>query len=163
MTISPDFCFPFEVTFDPSTGGADDAILTINSNDPVDPTLQVPVEAEAGEADLNVAIANAGNFGNVCKGGHADLSLTLFNQGSCNLTITNLELVNDTMGVFELPQTTQLPLVLSPDADFNLPVRFSPDMCFDLPKNAQVKITSDDPDESMVNWCRSAALRPAPA
>lgn len=151
VTISKDFCFDFEVTFDPSADGPDTAILTINSNDPVDPAFQVPVSAESGDGDLNVAIANAGNFGNVCKGGQADLSLTLFNQGTCNLTITDLEIVNDAMGVFELPQTTQLPLVLSPDADFNLPVRFSPDMCFDLPKNAQVRITSDDPDEAVVD------------
>jgi len=151
VTISPDFCFPFEVTFDPSEDGPDTAILTINSNDPVDPALQVPVEAESGEGDINVAIANSGNFGNVCKGGQADLSLTLFNQGTCNLTITNIQLVNDTMGVFELPQNVQLPLVLSPDADFNLPVRFSPDMCFDLPKSAQVRITTDDDDETVVN------------
>ena len=114
VTISPDFCFNFEVTFDPSADGPDTAILTINSNDPVDPAFQVPVSAESGDGDINVAIANAGNFGNVCKGGQADLSLTLFNQGTCNLTITNLQIVNDAMGVFELPQSTQLPLVLSP-------------------------------------------------
>lgn len=151
VTISPDFCFPFEATFDPSANGVDTAVLTINSNDPVNPAFDVPVSAEAGEPDINAAIANSGNFGDVCKDGQADLSLTLFNQGKCDLTISNVELIGDDMGVFELPQNLDLPLVLSPDADFNLPVRFAPDMCFDLAKNAQVKITSDDADETMVN------------
>ena len=263
VTISPDFCFPFEVTYDPDGTGNDSGTLTINSNDPVNPVFEVAVEGSIGEAsmstfiadsgdfgevcsadeldinltiqsngscavqidsvslsgadagdfelpdgslagtiieagnsllvpvrfapdnftdpnprtasvdvatstpegdplpldqtpvegtvpppDINLAIANDGNFGNVCKGGQADLDLTLFNQGRCDLTISNIELVPPG-GSFILPSDLDLPLVLSHDADFTLPVRFAPVECNDLPEEAQIKITSDDPDEMM--------------
>ena len=98
--------------------------------------------------DINLAIANDGNFGNVCKGGFADLNLTLFNQGMCDLEIASIELVPPG-GSFILPSDTDFPLVLSPDADFNYPIRYAPVVCNDLPEAAQVKVTSDDPDEMM--------------
>ena len=40
--------------------------------------------------DLNIAIANSGNFGDVCKTDFGDLDLTLFNQGRCDLTISDI-------------------------------------------------------------------------
>ncbi len=111
---------------------------------------QTPITGFAPPPDINVAIANSGNFGAVCSGDQADLDLTLFNQGMCDLTISDIDLVPD-MGSFELPADLTFPLVLSPDADFTVPVRFSPDMCFDVQETRTVKITSDDPDEPMVN------------
>ena len=149
--ISPDAHVDFTVRCEPSSPGLKTATIRISSNDSAMPTKDVVFTCTGGEPEINVAIANSGSFGAVCQDGHADLGLTLFNQGTCNLTISNVQIVDDAMGVFELPQDLDLPLVLSPDADFNLPVRFSPDMCFDEPKNAQVRITSDDANEMIVN------------
>ena len=112
------------------------------------PLDQTPIEGTVPPPDINLAIANMGNFGNVCKGDFADLDLTLFNQGMCDLEISNIELVPPG-GSFILPSDLDLPLTLSPDADFTYPVRYAPDMCDDDPENAQIKITSDDPDEGM--------------
>ncbi len=109
---------------------------------------QTPIKGTVPPPDINLAIANEGDFGNVCKEDFADLDLTLFNQGMCDLEISNIELVPPG-GSFSLPSDLKLPLILSPDADFNLPVRYAPDMCDDDPENAQIKITSDDPDEMM--------------
>jgi hypothetical protein len=149
VTISPDFCFPFEVTFDTGSG-SQAGNLTVNTDDPINPALVVPVSGTVGESDLNVSIADSGDFGEVCKGDHADLDLTLFNQGQCDLTISDLDLLPDPDS-FELPADLQLPLVLSHDADFNLPIRYSPEECFfGKAEKRTLRITSDDPDEMML-------------
>ena len=145
VSISPDFCFPFQVTFTPVEDGVSNADAVIVSNDPNSPTT-IGLSGNAPPPDINLAIANDGNFGNVCKGDHADLDLTLFNQGRCDLTIASIEFVPPG-GSFIFPSDTDFPLVLSPDADFPYPVRYAPEDCDDVPENAQIKITSDDPDE----------------
>jgi hypothetical protein len=140
VTISADFCFPFQVTFDTSNG-SQVGTLTVNSNDPVTPAFAVPVSGAVGAPDLNLAIANSGDFGGVCLGEHSDLDLTLFNQGDCNLTIAS---ITSSDAQFVLPGATGFPLVLSPDAQFTLPVRFEPTSLG--AQNATITITSDDPD-----------------
>ncbi len=117
------------------------------------PTDSTPISGAVPPPDINVAIANSGDFGNVCKGDHADLNLTLFNQGKCDLTITDIKIMGADADSFELPSIPplQLPLVLSPDADFNLPIRYAPDECTDIPETATIVITSDDPDDDPVN------------
>jgi hypothetical protein len=116
--------------------------------DSSDPNEIRGVSGQVPPPDINLAIANDGNFGNVCKGGLSDLDLTLFNQGKCDLTISNIELIPPG-GSFILPSDIDLPLILSPDADFNYPVRYAPVNCSDVPEIAQIKVTSDDPDEMM--------------
>ena len=105
-----------------------------------------PITGVVPPPDIQMAIAQLGDYGEVCKDGFVDLSLELFNQGKCDLTISDISLVPDN-GSFELPATVTFPLVLSPDADFAVPVRFAPDSCFDIPENRIVRVTSDDPDE----------------
>lgn len=106
---------------------------------------QTPIMGTAPPPDLNVAIADSGNFGAVCKGDFSDLDLTLFNQGRCDLTITDINsFKNDVL----LPEDLQLPLVLSHDADFTLPLRYAPEECDDTPWNSSVQIISDSPGES---------------
>lgn len=116
--------------------------------DSADPNEVRGISGRVPPPDINLAIANDGNFGNVCKGDFADLDLTLFNAGACNLTISNIEFVPPG-GSFILPSDLDLPLVLSHDADFTLPIRYAPSECNDLVEEAQIKITSDDPDEMM--------------
>ncbi len=56
VTISPDFCFPFQVEFTPTAAGPQDATLTIASNDPVNPSVPVLVRGSGTlpPADLKV-------------------------------------------------------------------------------------------------------------
>jgi len=136
------------IRFDPggSCGGQRFAILQVASDDPDTPQKDVPVNGDVPCPDLNVAIANSGDFGDVCKTDHADLDITLFNQGLCDLTISNITSDNP---LFVLPDDLQLPdLVLSHDADFMLPVRYAPVECNDLGDFGTITITSDSPGES---------------
>ncbi len=269
VVISPDFCFPFEVTYDPTDGSASGS-LTIVSNDTVNPSLGVAVEGSSGESailtyiadsgnfgnvcadstqdlnltiqsngncpleidsvtlsgadmadfmlpdgsltgtiieagnsllvpirfaptdfgdptprtasadvashtpggdalglnqtplqgtvpppDLNVAIADAGDFGDVCASEQSDLNLTLFNQGLCSLTIDGISSDNT---LFQLPTDITYPLVLSHDADFNFPVRFAPDACSDDPVTGNITIDSDSPGEESLEVGMSGAI-----
>jgi hypothetical protein len=106
---------------------------------------QTPIEGTVPPPDINLAIADSGDFGAVCKGGFHDLDLTLFNQGRCDLTISDITSFNfDVL----LPDDLTLPLILSHDADFTLPLRYAPDECDDTPWNSSIQIISDSPGES---------------
>jgi hypothetical protein len=106
---------------------------------------QTPIEGTAPPPDIIVAIADSGDFGAVCKGDFHDLDLTLFNQGRCDLTISDITSFNfDVL----LPNDLTLPLILSHDADFTLPLRYAPDECDDTPWNSSIQIISDSPGES---------------
>lgn len=135
------------------TAGVKTATFQISSNDADQPALDVEFSCTTPQPDLNVSIANEGNFGEVCPGDHADMDLTLLNQGACDLTITSIGL-NPIGSNWELPDNTQYPLVLSPDADFAVPLRFDPNPgqdCSDVtPRTAVVTISSDSPGEEML-------------
>jgi hypothetical protein len=150
LVISPDFCFPVLVDFTPTTTAEETADVTIVSNDPLNPTIVLVATGSGVTPDINLAIADSGDFGAVCKDDHADLDLTLFNQGKCDLTISALDLLPDSDS-FALPANLQLPLILSPDAAFALPLRYAPEECFFGKKQRTLRITSDDPDEMTVN------------
>ncbi len=156
ISISSDFCFPFQVSFTPEAGvyGPQETVLTIPSNDLVNPEVEVIVTANAGEPDINVSIANSGKFGYVCSGDHADMDITLLNQGMCDLTISDVDLLLGAGSIehpsFELPSNLNLPLVLSHDADFTVTVRYTPNTCSAV-ENDIVRFISDDPDEMVVD------------
>lgn len=147
VTISPDFCFPFEVTFTPSGIGTSAGVLTVPSNDSDRPTVEVDVSGVVGAPDLNVAMANSGGFGEVCTGDQQDLDLILLNQGLCDLTIDAIS--SDDPTQFQLPTSTQYPLILSSDASFTVPVRFSPTVCGSQ-ESAEITISSDSPGENLL-------------
>jgi hypothetical protein len=136
----------------PRTAGVEVASRTAGGS--ALPADQTPIHGTVPPPDINVAIANSGDFGNVCAGDQADLSLTLFNQGRCDLTISSISSDNP---LFVLPADLQLPLVLSHDADFPLPIRFSPEMCSDTPSEGTITINSDSPGETELEIDVSAA------
>src|SRR5262249_9655517 len=70
VTISHDFCFPFEVAFSPTAPGSRTTDLTINSNDPNFPALKVTATASVGQATAVAMIADSGNFGEFCPMPH---------------------------------------------------------------------------------------------
>jgi len=138
------------IRFDPagSCGGQRTATLQIASDDPDTPVKDVAVSGDVPCPDFNVAIANSGAFGDVCEADFADLSLTLFNQGQCDLTISNITSDN---ALFVLPDDLQIPLVLSHDAEFSLPVRYAPMECDETGDSGTISIFSDSPGEGQVD------------
>jgi hypothetical protein len=82
VIISPDFCFPFEVQFTPSGSGPQVSTLTLTTNDPANGTVEVTATGSGGEPDIATAIADAGAFGEVCRGDLKDLDLTISRSAS---------------------------------------------------------------------------------
>jgi hypothetical protein len=142
VTISPDFCFPFEVTFSAASPGPASATLSISSNDPTTPVATVTAEAEVGQPRAVTVIADTGQFGNRCVGpnGFKDLPLTIHNAGSCPLTVSSIV---SSSADFETPQVLAFPLEIGAGDSVAVPIRFRPTSPGD--KAATISVTTDDP------------------
>jgi hypothetical protein len=141
VLISPDFCFPFEVTFTPASTGPQSATLTITSNDPVTPSVEVTATGNGSEQELVTIIANGGDFGDVCPGEFRDLMLTLSNSGGCDLTVTD---ISSDSADFVTAGIGSLPLVIGPGDSVAVPIRFAPTSRG--AKSGTITVDSDDPN-----------------
>ncbi|MEN8163616.1 MAG: C1 family peptidase [Acidobacteriota bacterium] len=147
VAISPDFCFPFEVTHAPLTAGAHTATLTIESNEISAARAQVEVElfGDGLEQDIDTLIADTGNFGDVCISDFKDLDLTLSNSGGCDLTVSA---ITSSDSEFEVAKVLSFPVVIGPGDSLAVPIRFAPTMAGGGygARSATITGTSDDPD-----------------
>jgi hypothetical protein len=147
LTVSPDSCFPEQVTLTPgTTTGPVTGTLTVSSNDTVNPSATIQVNGNSPAPSINASIVNSGNFGNVCPAGQANLNLNVTNQSSCNLVINSITTTADF-----LRPTVGLPLTLTADATIALPLTFAPSAsqaCSNTsPINGFVTLNSNDPTQ----------------
>jgi hypothetical protein len=140
VVISPDFCFPFQVRFTPTSTGSKTANLTIQSNDPSTNPLIVQATALASQQTISTFIADSGDFGNVCVGSFKDLDLTINNSGGCNLLISS---ITSSSTEFKTAQTINFPIVVQGGTSVHVPIRLQPTTTG--PKSANITISSNDP------------------
>jgi photosystem II stability/assembly factor-like uncharacterized protein len=142
VTISHDFCFPFEVAFTPTQQGTRTTNFTINSNDPNFPTLTVAATAAVGAPTAVTAIVDTGNFGEFCPGPNAfkDLDIIVDNRGTCPLLITSL---TSSSPEFQVPQVLTFPIKVAPGDNIALPFRFQPTSAG--AKSATLTLATNDP------------------
>jgi Abnormal spindle-like microcephaly-assoc'd, ASPM-SPD-2-Hydin len=145
VVISPDFCFPFQVTFSPTSEGPQTATITINSNDPINPSVQVQASGTGTVPDVRVSGSTA--FGDVCAGAQAEKIVNVCNVGGCNLNVISAEFVPP------CPDFTLInnpfPAPVSPDFCAPLTIRFTPTSAG--PKVCTLRITTDDPDTPVID------------
>jgi photosystem II stability/assembly factor-like uncharacterized protein len=127
------------IRFQPASFGAKAATLTLISNDPSSPRM-VPVSGTAPAPELDLIIADNGNFGNVCVGSIVDKPLTLLNSGRCPLTVTSIV---SSAAEFVVPNVLAYPIRIAPGTAVKVPIRFEP-AGFGA-KAATITVTSDDP------------------
>jgi hypothetical protein len=145
VVISPDFCFPFQVTFSPTSAGLQTATITINSNDPINPSVQVQASGTGTVPDVRVSGSTA--FGDVCAGTQAEKVVNVCNVGACNLNVIS--------AVFDPPCpdftliNNPFPAPVSPDFCAPLTIRFTPTSAG--PKSCNLRITTDDPDTPVID------------
>jgi C1A family cysteine protease len=132
VNISPDFCYPFEVQFSPTSAGQKTATLTVRSNDMGHPAVRIQATGNVPTSAIQVS-PNPLSFGNVpvaSIGGetdYKDLSLKVRNTGACNLSVTGIASSGGSAGDFTLlTPTPGFPTTISPDAEFDFTVRFNP-------------------------------------
>jgi Abnormal spindle-like microcephaly-assoc'd, ASPM-SPD-2-Hydin len=141
LTIGPGDQVDFTIEFQPTAPGATEvATFRITSNDPVTPNYDLTATAVGGSGALETAIADAGNFGDVCLGSFVDQDLILANDGPCMLTITNIA---SSSAEFLTPSTHSYPLEIAAGVSISLPLRFQPTSLGT--KTATITVTSDDP------------------
>ena len=143
VTVSHDFCFPFDVVFTPTSPAATHtADLTITSNDPDFPVLHVAVTATVGQATAVTMIADTGNFGQLCPAPHAfkDLPITVNNRGTCPLLITGIA---SSSPDFQVAQVLTFPIKVAPGDNIEVPIRFQPTTAG--AKSATITFSTNDP------------------
>jgi hypothetical protein len=145
IIISPDFCYPFQVKFSPASTGQKTATMTIRSSDIGHPALTVQANGKGTQPNIATAIANSGNFGDVCLGKFSDLPLTINNPGGCNLSVTKITSSNSTE--FIVPNVTS-PLTINPGGSTTVPIRFQPISLG--AKSSDITIVSNAPSSSTV-------------
>lgn len=141
VVISPDFCFPFQVRFTPTSTGAKASTLTIASNDLANPSVTVQATGNGTQQQIATLIANSGNFGDVCVSSFADLNLTISNSGGCTLSVSNITSSNPSQ--FEVAGTVSFPLNIAAGGFINVPIRFHPTSFGS--KTANITVSSNDP------------------
>lgn len=123
VIISPDFCFPFQVRFTPTSIGLKSTTLTIASNDPSLPSVTVSATGNAGQPQIDTLIADGGDFGDVCVGDFKDLDLTIHNSGRCELSVTA---ISSSSLEFQTAGVMSFPVVVAPGVSLQVPIRFQP-------------------------------------
>lgn len=140
LAIQPGEEVDFTVSFTPGTSGvAEKATIRIISNDPTAPLVDIDAIGQQGTGTIVTAIANAGNFGNVCIGSFADEPLSINNSGTCPLSITGIVGSAD----FLAPGVLSYPIVIGSRDSIEVALRFQPST-FGA-KAGAITIFSNDP------------------
>jgi hypothetical protein len=140
LTIAPGTSLEVPMRFEPSGPGAKAGTITINTNDPVNPTSTVPVQGKGGQPVVATIVADNGDFGSVCEGSFKDLVVTISNSGTCPLKITN---ITSSSPEFKTAQVLSYPLTVAPGDSIQIPIRYQPTSAGS--KTATITISTDDP------------------
>lgn len=131
----------FTVAYTPTGPGvADIATIRILSNDPNAPFVDVTATGSDGTATLATAIADDGDFGDVCLGRFADERLTINNSGVCPLSISGIAAFP---ADFQAPGVVSYPLIVGVNESIDVTIRFRP-TSLGL-KVGAIEIASNDP------------------
>lgn len=125
VTITPgeEVDWTITLTVTSSSTNPENAVFEIDSNDTFQPTRQLTYTATVGQPNGSTVIAKGGDFGDVCVGAFADLNLTITNNGTCDLLISNI--VSNDLD-FLPPSTFVYPLTVQAGTSVAAPVRFKP-------------------------------------
>lgn len=152
VVISHDFCFPFEVAFQPSGSGPQAGTLTVTSNDPVHPTTTVPVSGSGGEPDIRVTGSTA--FGVTSAWTPAEKTVSVCNTGTCALAVSSASVGCADFAVVDSP----FPAALGPGSCLDVGVEFTPTL--PARRSCVLTIASDDPDTPAVTRTLTARTPP---
>lgn len=147
FTVSPGGTHNVTVRFEPTTVGSKSAVLQVSSNDPDEGTVNV--DLTGGVCGLQDIAVDPGSwdYGPVDLSGHEDKTFAVSNVGCQDLTITGLTLIGANVDQYSIESGSTT--TLSQGQTENVVVRFSPTT--GGLKNATLQITSDDPDEGIIN------------
>ncbi len=132
------------LTWEPTTPGDLDATLTILTDDPDSPTTEIALTGEANGPLLAISI-DEHNFGQVGVGCASEVAMTVTNNGTTELTISEVSQTNSD-GEFRLDADEYtmevFPWILKPGYSQEFTLEFAPSLDHDTA--ALVELYSDD-------------------
>jgi Abnormal spindle-like microcephaly-assoc'd, ASPM-SPD-2-Hydin len=144
-TISADSSLGVGINFSPTMTGLQTCTLAIDSDDPVNPDIFIPLSGEEGSGTINVT--GSGDFGaSVCGGKAPPQTLKLNNVGPCGLIVTSAVI---SCADFTLVNPGEFPATISADSELDVGVNFTPTSAG--PKSCTLTVTSNDPVNPVVN------------
>lgn len=168
IVISPDFCFPFQAHYTPSTStpsGPLSATFTITSNDPNLPTATEPISGTSAPPTATVSMVNNGVFPNTCPGSFSDAPiLYVTNSSQCSLVISS---ITSTDSHFSTPTLDpNVPFTVPGHDTVALPIRFTEPLGpLGTPQGGMrtgtINIASNDPAHPLLGEAVSAFI-PSP-
>lgn len=130
----------------PTSKGVKNAELTLWSNDPDNPHLNVPLSGQGVEPDIDVFPPTV-DFGRIAIDSSTSSLLLIHNVGDAPLSLTSISLVDDAQNQYSIINGGN-PAVIGPDSSQMVEIIFSPTAAG--VHSAELWICSDDPDESVV-------------
>ncbi len=147
LVVLPNDTSSVDVRFSPVTAGAKSATLQIISNDPDQGIVNVALSG-TGITIADIAVSPTSvDFGNVEFGDSTDQTIFLINSGTADLNILSTSITDDTTGQFSVVSLSNS--VVAPNDTQTVLLRYHATHAGTF--NANLEITSNDPDESSVN------------
>jgi len=145
QSINPGDTCEITARFAPTSSGGFNSQFTIHSNDPDTPDLTVDLQGTGVDApNINVTPVPL-EFGDVAVGGSKQLTLTVLNNGTTDLTINS---ITDPSPPFSIASNncTPTPYTLGVGNTCDIVVEFAPTSAGS--STSTIVITSDDPNDS---------------
>jgi hypothetical protein len=142
VVISPDFCFPFQVTLNAATAGPQSSKLTLATNDPTAACTTVEASANGTTPDIRVTGSTA--FGVASAWGTNEKIVKVCNTGACNLAVASVSVTGTDFTLVSNPFAA----TVSPDSCLDVTVGFRP--VLPGPRTADLTVASNDPDTPSV-------------
>ena len=141
ITITPGSTENMTIIFDPSIWGPYNCTLSIESNDPVNPSEPVTLSGYGVTNDPSIVVTPTNlNYGSIRVGALTGRYIEISNQGSGNLEITQFDF-DDTQYI--LDDIVELPLIITPANEVDVRIWFNPQSTGVI--SATMTIHSNDP------------------
>jgi outer membrane protein assembly factor BamB len=141
IIITPSDTYNFTIFFDPLTYGSYSCILTVESNDPVNPAEEVTLSGYGVLEDPAIVVSqNSINFGSVRLNAVTGRYIEISNQGTGPLEINDIAF--DEVHFF-IDDSVTLPINISAAESYDLRIWFSPDAATNF--DGVMSIHSNDP------------------
>jgi photosystem II stability/assembly factor-like uncharacterized protein len=143
--VSPDFCVPLTIRFTPTSAGPKQCTLTITTDDPDEPIVEIPVTANTPLASIDVP-PDMSYLPEVVQTVGACTSAKPFpvsNTGTCNLNITNMTIGGPDGADYSFSGLPSMPIILEPGhvaGEGNLKAVFAPSV-IDRDRLATLNVT----------------------
>ncbi len=141
-TIEPGYVLFVDVSFHPVEIGATTGVLTILSNDPVEPTYEITLTGTAQAAPNVVVEPTSLDFGMLFVGDAAQLTFTISNTSQ--LVALNLTGITSDTADYVVTVDTELPVTIATISPVEVTVEFTPSTIGTI--TGIVTVSTDDPE-----------------